>query len=207
MISQFFRSTHKNTLSLAKKSSWLGLSVISILTLTACGFELRTYSLSDSAIQADNSQFQMIESLNLECPTSQSWQLCQHLRQQLKLGKITLEPEAELTLSISSIKQSSRILSLQSNAAAAEYGLTSKVSYRLIHRPNQANVIRQDIELEHSYRHESSALLAKERERDELQTTLSQQLALEIFRQIRLFDRSTLDNTSSDKNTPSTAGK
>jgi len=150
------------------------------LALTGCGFKLRGYNSTSNP--------HSLTEVNLDCPTSKSWQLCQQIRQQLEQNHIKLSDKAEYKLVVSPVKQRKRVLSLQSNASAAEYGLTSQVSYQLLQSSDQEVFISQEISLDHSYRHESSALLAKEREREELQTTLSRQLALEICRQIGLFD-------------------
>ena len=84
--------------------------------------------------------------------------------------------------------QTSRVLSLQANASAAELGLSSEVTYSLISALEDEIKHRQSVNVNNSYRHESTALLAKDRERDELQMQLSQQLAEEIVRQITVLN-------------------
>jgi outer membrane lipopolysaccharide assembly protein LptE/RlpB len=49
-------------------------------------------------------------------------------------------------------------------------------------------VSSQLVEESQSYRHKSSALIAKEREQDEIQTKLNQKIANIIFRQLSVFD-------------------
>lgn len=155
--------------------------VILTSLLSACGFQLRGYS--------SNALPPSFSTLNFQCANTQAWQLCQTLRQQLRLNGISFDSKAMYRLSISPIAQQSRVLSLQDNAAAAEYGLSSSVSYQLTNQTTEAVVTQQTIVLRNSYRHESSALLAKERERDELQAELSQQIASEIFRQIDVINK------------------
>ncbi len=161
------------------------LIIISSL-LSACGFHLRGYS--------DHKTPAAFSRLKLECGNTRAWQLCQSLRQQLLLNNIQLADEAAYRLVISSIAQDSRTLSLQSNASAAEYGLSSKVDFQLIHRETDEVIADQEVLVRNSYRHQSSALLAKERERDELQTELSQQIALEIFRQIDVLNKQIINS-------------
>ena len=84
--------------------------------------------------------------------------------------------------------QKTRTLSLQANASAAEQGLSSEVTYSLISSNEDKINHEHTVHINNSYRHESSALLAKDRERDELQTQLSQQLAEEIVRQITVLN-------------------
>ena len=162
----------------------IALLVCSISLLSACGFQLRGY--------ADQDIPPAFSELTLDCPSTQAWQLCQTLRQQLMLNDISFSDTAIYRLIVSPIEQESRTLSLQKNAAAAEYGLSSKVSYQLINQETDELIADQDIVVRNSYRHQSSALLAKERERDELQTELSEQIAKEVFRQIDVLNKQSI---------------
>lgn len=146
--------------------------------LSSCGFHLRSYGENTSNIDA----------VSLSCPSTQSWALCHHLKQTLLLNDIQIIDDAALKLSISPMIQKTRVLSLQSNASAAELGLSSEVSYSLIATKDDMVKHSHTVHINNSYRHESSALLAKDRERDELQTQLSQQLADEIVRQITVLN-------------------
>ncbi len=156
----------------------LCLLSISILSLSACGFHLRSYAESVSSIKE----------LSLDCPNTSSWELCHHLKQTLLLNGILITDNAPLQLTISSMIQNSRVLSLQPNASAAELDLISEVSYSITSTTDNAIKHEQTVDIKNSYRHDSSALLAKERERDELQLQLSKQLAEEIVRQITILD-------------------
>jgi LPS-assembly lipoprotein len=148
------------------------------LLLGACGFHLRGY----------NENISTIHELDLSCQSTDAWALCHHLKQSLLLNDIRLNESAALRLSIGPLLQKSRVLSLQSNASAAEQGLSSEVNYQLITVNDEQIRHQQTVRINNSYRHESTALLAKDRERDELQTQLSRQLAEEIVRQIRIID-------------------
>lgn len=129
-----------------------------------------------------------ISELSLTCSQTETWALCLHLKQTLVLNNIRLNEDAPLNLKISPMRQTSRVLSLQDNASAAELGLNSEISYQLISMHNEQVQHQQTVSVSNSYRHQSSALLAKDRERDELQKQLSQQLAEEIVRQISVLD-------------------
>lgn len=162
------------------------LLVLSCILLSACGFQLRSFGAPASSIQ----------SLSLECSYIESWTLCHHLKQILVLNDISIVEDADVLLRISPILQQSRVLSLQANASAAEQGLSSEVSYQLLSKQDDQIKHQQSVRINNSYRHESSALLAKDRERDELQSQLSRQLAEEIVRQL------TVLNTDSWHETP-----
>lgn len=162
---------------LAYTSSIIAL-LASAMLLTSCGFQLRSYGQNTSNIQV----------LSLDCPNTSSWELCHHLKQTLLLNKIQITENAPLILSISPMIQQSRALSLQANASAAELGLSSEVTYTLVSAQEDEIKHKQSVHINNSYRHESSALLAKDRERDELQMQLSQRLAEEIVRQITVLN-------------------
>ena len=146
--------------------------------LSACGFQLRAYGDKTSAISE----------LALHCPHTANWALCLHLKQTLVLNNIQLNDEAPLSLVVSPMSQNSRVLSLQENASPAELGLNSEVTYQLLTVHDEQIKHQQAVHVNNSYRHQSAALLAKDRERDELQKQLSQQLAEEIVRQISVLD-------------------
>lgn len=110
------------------------------------------------------------------------------MKQTLLLNDIQIKDSATLALTISPMIQKTRVLSLQSNASAAELGLESVVSYSLTSSIDNEIKHQQTVSNNNSYRHETSALLAKDRERDELQMQLSKQLAEEIVRQITVLD-------------------
>jgi len=171
--------------------------VLCCFLLSACGFHLRSYGEMASTINE----------VSLSCSHTNTWALCLHLKQTLLLHDIRLHDAAPLTLVISPMVQKSRVLSLQANASAAELGLNSEISYRLITAHNDQVKHQQSVSVNNSYRHQSTALLAKDRERDELQKQLSQQLAEEIVRQISVLDTSSwFEQTNNEADTMSRQG-
>ena len=165
--------------------------------LSACGFQLRAYGDKASAISE----------LALHCPHTENWALCLHLKQTLVLNNIQLNDEAPLSLVVSPMSQNSRVLSLQENASAAELGLSSEVTYQLLTVHDEQIKHQQAVHVNNSYRHQSAALLAKDRERDELQKQLSQQLAEEIVRQISVLDITNwFERSSNDHTSPASRG-
>jgi len=169
---------------ITRQSCWrlLLLLIISSLLISGCGFKLRNHS-PDISISS-------IKQINLDCPKTKSWELCKYLRQQFKLQGIEISKEAEFTLLVSAINKNVRTLSLQQNSSAAEYGLSASVSYQLINTAKDLVIAKNTISRSHSYRHESSALLAKERERIEVQTELSHLLADIIYREVCILNPS-----------------
>ena len=148
------------------------------LFLNACGFQLRgTQALPDS-----------LSSINFKCANEKTWDLCRQLSREFQLHKIKLTDEAEMILSISNVNKKQRSVSIDSDASTAEYDLIYSVRYKLIHAATQTQITSQVVEVNQSYRHQSSALIAKEREQGEIQTKLNQEIANIIFRQLSVFD-------------------
>ncbi|MFT7185694.1 MAG: LPS-assembly lipoprotein [Pseudohongiellaceae bacterium] len=146
--------------------------------ISGCGFQLRgTQALPDS-----------LNSLNFQCANEKTWDLCRQLSREFQLHQIKLSDEAEMTLTISEVNKKQRSVSIDSNASTAEYDLIYSVRYKLVHAATQTLVSSQLVEASQSYRHKSSALIAKEREQDEIQTKLNQKIANIIFRQLSVFD-------------------
>jgi len=146
--------------------------------ISACGFQLRaTQALPDS-----------LSSLIFKCENEKTWDLCRQLSREFQLHQIKLSDEAEMTLSISNVNKKQRSVSIDSDASTAEYDLIYSVRYKLIHSATQTLISSQLVETNQSYRHQSSALIAKEREQDEIQTKLNQKITNIIFRQLSVFD-------------------
>ena len=146
--------------------------------VSACGFQLRgTQALPESLSQ-----------LNFKCSNEKNWDLCRQLSREFQLHQIKLSDTADMTLSISSVNKKQRSVSIDSDASTAEYDLVYSVRYKLIHSPTQTIVSNQLVKANQSYRHQSSALIAKEREQDEIQTKLNQKITNIIFRQLSVFD-------------------
>ena len=152
--------------------------VLGCLTLASCGFHLRgqdTFSMPFSE-------------LKLECSYTQHWNLCQSVREQLQIHRVKLTDNAALTLSVSANESKQRVLSLRQDAAAAEYGQTQSAHYRLVRTDTQQEIVDRTVTANRSYRNNANALLAKERELDEINHQLDQQLASMIATQLRVYD-------------------
>jgi len=152
--------------------------LVLICSISACGFQLRgTQALPDS-----------LSTINFECANEKTWDLCRQLSREFQLHQIKLSNEAEMTLSISNVNKKQRSVSIDSDASTAEYDLIHSVRYKLIHSATQTLISSQLVEASQSYRHQSSALIAKEREQGEIQTKLNQKITNIIFRQLSVFN-------------------
>ena len=107
--------------------------------------------------------------------------------------------EAHKIVAISDIDKKRRSLSIDSYASTAEYDLIYSVRYKLTHSPTQTLISNQVVEASQSYRHQSSALIAKEREQGEIKTKLNQKITNIIFRQLSVFDAQRIQQTINAK--------
>lgn len=171
-----------------KLTGYFSLLILCSL-ISACGFQLRgTQALPDS-----------LSSLNFQCSNEKTWDLCHRLSREFQFHQIELSDEAEMTLTISDVKTKQRSVSIDSTASTAEYDLVYSVRYKLIHTPTQTLVSSQLVKANQSYRHQSSALIAKEREQDEIQTKLNQKITNIILRQLSVFDAQRIQQSINSK--------
>jgi len=148
------------------------------LLIASCGFQLR----STQALPAS------LSSINFKCANEKIWDICRQLSKEFQLHQIELSDQAEMTLTISNDHKEQRSLSINNDASTAEFGLIHSVHYQLIHSATRKQISSQTVKVSQSYRHQSSALIAKEREHDEIQVKLNQEIADIIFRQLSVFD-------------------
>ena len=172
----------------SRSIGYFSLLILSLF-ISACGFQLRgTQALPDS-----------LSSINFKCANEKNWNLCRQISREFQLHHINLSDKAEITLSISNVKKKQRSVSIDSDASTAEYDLINSVSYKLIHSATQTLITSQVVKVNQSYRHQSSALIAKEREQDEIQTKLNQEIASIIFRQLSVFDNQRIQQSINSK--------
>jgi LPS-assembly lipoprotein len=172
----------------ARSAGLFSVLILSLL-ISACGFQLRgTQALPNS-----------LSSLKFKCANEKTWDLCHQLSREFQLHQIKLTDEAEMTLSISNVNKKKRSVSINSDASTAEYDLINSVRYKLIHSATQTLITTQMVEVNQSYRHKSSELIAKEREKDEIQAQLNQEIATIIFHQLSVFDAQRIKQSLNSK--------
>ena len=153
--------------------------------ITACGFQLRgTQALPEN-----------LHTLNFQCSNEKNWDLCRQLSRELQFHQVKLSDDAELVLSISDVNKTQRSVSIDSNASTTEYDLIYTVRYNLFHAKTNILINSQVVEASQSYRHQSSALIAKEREQNEIQSKLNRKISNIIFRQLSVYDDQRIQQT------------
>lgn len=164
------------------------LIIILSLTLSACGFHLR----GSEALPAS------LSSIRFECANEKFWDLCRKMRREFQLHEIELNENANMTVRISAVSNNQRSLSINPDASTAEYDLIRSVQYQLIDSASRKQVSSRIIEASQSYRHQSSALIAKEREREEIQAVLNKEITYTLFRQLSVFDAQRINQALSN---------
>jgi len=164
-----------NTLLIRRRLRIIAVALLT-LSITACGYHVRTAEL-------DSLGFHKVA---LSCDKSDAWGLCQTLERELKAHKVSLDQHARLSLDVSKITSKERAFTLNTNASADEYELTRSISFSLSDAQQEQARYQNEISAKRIYRHNSDALLAKDRERLALTRALDQSLAREIIRQLTL---------------------
>lgn len=149
----------------------LVLSVIIMVTLSACGFQLRdNYQLPATLQQM---QLQSVSSLQLEAS----------LRQRLLTAGIELTEQSSpdvAQLRILSDQLERRTLSLFESGQVAEYELLYRVNYQVIR--NGELILDDTIEVARDYQDDPNFALAKTREREMLVAEMRNDAARRLVR-------------------------
>ena len=153
----------------------IGISLV-CLAVSACGFHVRTAELDSLGFDA----------LKLRCDESASWEFCQELKRELRAHKVNILDSARYELSIASIEAKERVFTINSDATADEYELRRTAKFALSDQTNTSAEYKNEVSARRIYRHNSDALLAKEREQETISRTLDHSLAKEIIRQLTL---------------------
>jgi LPS-assembly lipoprotein len=149
------------------------LSVIVMITLSACGFQLRDNYQLPATLQ--KMQLQSVSSLQLEAS----------LRQRLLTAGIQLNDRAAADvaqLRVLSDQLERRTLSLFESGQVAEYGLLYRVNYQVIR--NGELIIEDTIEVARDYQDDPNFALAKTREREMLVAEMRDDAARRLVRQM-----------------------
>lgn len=166
------------------------------LTLAGCGFHLRGSSTVPDAIQP----------LAVTCDEAVPAQLCRALDDQLQLAEVKqAEPnQATAVLTISGFRQQRRANAITPTAAAAEYTLRQSVELSLISRDEIPLIATDRVSTAETYRYDNTNVLAKQREEDELQESLSRQLVDQILFRLTPLNQTRVDLLL-EQNAPSDA--
>lgn len=149
----------------------LVLSVIIMVTLSACGFQLRDNYQLPATIQ--QMQLQSVSSLQLEAS----------LRQRLLTAGIELTEQSSpdvAQLRILSDQLERRTLSLFESGQVAEYELLYRVNYQVIR--NGELILDDTIEVARDYQDDPNFALAKTREREMLVAEMRNDAARRLVR-------------------------
>lgn len=150
--------------------------VLFALTVSGCGYQLR-----ETAPEALG-----FKRLKFICNIDDSWSLCTDLRRQIIASNVTISNDAKLELNVGPFEQKERVFTIQSDGSAEEYELKHEAAFSLRQSDFPDQSYSSEVSARRIYRHNSTALLAKEREREVIEEALNQSLANEIIRQLVL---------------------
>lgn len=150
--------------------------IAACLLTSACGYHVRTAELDSLGFP----------SIALSCDKGSAWGLCKTLERELSAHSVELNKDARFQLDVSNISTKERAFTLNTDASADEYEMTRSVAFTLKDTQQDNAQYKNDISAKRIYRHNSDALLAKDREQLALTRALDKSLAREIIRQLTL---------------------
>lgn len=156
------------------------LLISSLALLTGCGFNLRGTAETLPAT---------FPSLNIECEKKSAWRLCHYLNSRITSAGTVIDPNSSITLSVRRSETQNRVFSLESDATAAERELKHAIRYQLFDKSSGEVLSERTISRSQIYRHNASALIAKDREKEELQKSLDEALIDIMLREISILSR------------------
>lgn len=161
------------------------LALIGML-VTACGFQLRGTSPVPSAL----------EPLWVGCHDQVPVDLCQSLKSRFTIGNVELaasREQAAYLLLVGNFRQNQRTSAITARAEAAEYELRQTVSVVLQTRAGVPLLPETDVSAVQSYRFDTDSVLAKRRERQEIEQQLYDSLVRQIGYRLVAFDQERID--------------
>lgn len=164
--------------------STLSLSII-MLTLTACGFQLR------GSVSIPTELHQM----SLHCSNQLSKVLCQTLAKQLSLNNVNLveDNKADYILSVTSLDSSRRAISITDRAVAAEYEVTNKATFNLIAADQTIIIDNASTSARQTYRFDEDNIISKTREEEQVKEQINKLLASKIISRITPYNKLRID--------------
>ncbi|WP_323752449.1 LPS assembly lipoprotein LptE [Marinobacter sp.] len=149
------------------------LAALTVTVVSGCGFQLRGTSPVPAALQP----------LAIDCPESLPARFCESVREQLSLGGIELQPieTADYQLKLRNYSKDRRASAITAQASAAEYVLRHSVTLELFTSNQVPLIAATELTSSETYRYDETNVLAKQREEEELQQQLGDQLAQQVI--------------------------
>lgn len=151
-----------------------------VICLNACGFSLRG---SHSTLTSK------YDELKVDCRDKRDWELCHYLRSQITATGTTITESAAFELDVGSVSSKQRAITLDPDATANERELTHHLTYRLIDRKKDVVLLERTLSQSQVYRNNASALVAKDREQEELRQSINQYLVDTMIRELASSNR------------------
>ena len=148
--------------------------------LGACGFGLRG--------EQETLAFSFPE-LSVQCSRQSEFRLCHYLNSRIKASGTEIPDDSQYLLSIQRRESTQRAFTLRNDATAAEYELTHRIEYSLRDKSSKEKLSGRIVSRRQIYRHNASALIAKDREQESIELQLDQAIIDTILREVSLLKR------------------
>lgn len=155
------------------------LAIILLLTLAACGFQLRGSDMVPDALAP----------LAVTCGDEVPGPVCSGVRERLGLYKLLAEDgqSAEYQLRLSGYEQERRTSALGDRAAAAEYELSARIAMELVSQDDVPLLSDTELSATEFYQANEQQVLAGEREQQGIEGLLQDQLVQQVTRRLMPF--------------------
>ena len=163
--------------------AWLGL-IIGVLTLSACGFQLRSYSFST---ELDSFAVSGRSSISVAAP----------LRTNLRQSGLTEDKaNPNIVIELMDQRRQRRSVSTAGQARAAEYETTYAVRYRILSQDGEELLPPTWLERERVYRIDRENIVGSSEEQALLERELLQDIAGQIIRTVDIASRKLTSSNS-----------
>lgn len=156
--------------------------LVVMLGLQACGFHLRG---------AEETLAQSFAELELICDRKGDFLMCHNLSKRIVAMGTSISSGAPYKLLVSRETSKQRALTLNPDASASEYELRHFLRYQLVDKASGDTLSSRVVERQQIYRHSASALIAKDREQENISEQLDNTIIDIILREISLLKRQT----------------
>lgn len=168
-----------------KAIHWL-LILATMLTLSACGFHLR--SAPDLAFK----------SIFLSMPKNTPLYI--NLSRQIRLSGVEItskQAEAEVTLQLLSEKREKKIDALDTSGNVREYALYDRYRFQLVNKDGSVAILPFEIVMHDQITYNPNQDLAKQVEEESLYRAMQQDVVLRLLRRLAAFQPKTSNNDNS----------
>jgi len=161
-------------------------AIAALVLIQGCGFHLRG---------SNETLAHSYPLIDLKCDRKSEFRMCHDLSTRIVAMGSSISEEADISLNVSRVSSKQRAFTLDTDASAAEYELRHRIKYELLDKVSDQKLAGRIVERQQIYRHSASALIAKDREQENISKQLDDAIIDTILREISLVRLATQQTT------------